>query len=288
MLCKKCGHYLYDTTKFCPHCGAKNESQPGTCAKCGAKLENGVQFCAECGEPVIHSPVQKEHPAVNKFEYSRSPIDLMNYARSYCSAPISTLEEFLSSNNRVFTAIILIVYAIATCIFYPLTVSKVTQAIFGYSEPMDGSVTMGFVACGLIGSLLTVLFSAVVYFVVAKLHKAWIGFSHAIGAAVGTTVIPTAILFLGIIFDLFIPKWSLVIYAISQISWWIMGIPAVMSLLPDRDEDSPDSGKLWLSYFVLLLVFVIVGFSVLVKIDLAILDIEGSLESALRDLLFYL
>lgn len=45
--CVQCHAHISEASKFCPVCGAKNESR--FCCNCGAKLPAGANFCPACG-----------------------------------------------------------------------------------------------------------------------------------------------------------------------------------------------------------------------------------------------
>ncbi len=45
--CVKCGQPLTAGARFCPSCGAKQDT--AVCAKCGAALQPGANFCPQCG-----------------------------------------------------------------------------------------------------------------------------------------------------------------------------------------------------------------------------------------------
>lgn len=59
--CQKCGHGLFNGSKFCPGCGTKlteeseseeefsNETEEKKCRQCGFKLDDDYGFCPECG-----------------------------------------------------------------------------------------------------------------------------------------------------------------------------------------------------------------------------------------------
>ncbi|CAJ35630.1 SPFH domain-containing protein [Methanocella arvoryzae] len=47
--CAKCGASVPQGAKFCPSCGAKQET--AVCSKCGAALPPGAKFCPSCGQP---------------------------------------------------------------------------------------------------------------------------------------------------------------------------------------------------------------------------------------------
>jgi len=47
--CPKCGASVPSGAKFCPSCGT---SLQAACPKCGAKLEAGAKFCPQCGNPI--------------------------------------------------------------------------------------------------------------------------------------------------------------------------------------------------------------------------------------------
>ena len=63
--CQDCGEAMRADSKFCPECGAEQESsqkakeqQPATattCPTCGAKVQEGVKFCTQCGESLSGS-----------------------------------------------------------------------------------------------------------------------------------------------------------------------------------------------------------------------------------------
>lgn len=46
--CAKCGAAVPQGSKFCPACGAKQES--AACPKCGAQAPAGAKFCPSCGQ----------------------------------------------------------------------------------------------------------------------------------------------------------------------------------------------------------------------------------------------
>ena len=49
--CSACGAQLSPGAKFCPNCGAKQETER-VCAQCGAKLSPTAKFCEGCGAKV--------------------------------------------------------------------------------------------------------------------------------------------------------------------------------------------------------------------------------------------
>lgn len=57
MNCIQCGNDLLAGTKFCPDCGAKQESK---CPACGASLNSGARFCGECGAKIEAKNVAAE------------------------------------------------------------------------------------------------------------------------------------------------------------------------------------------------------------------------------------
>lgn len=50
--CTACGQGIAPGSKFCPECGAKQETKPagGFCKNCGNKAEAGAKFCHHCGQ----------------------------------------------------------------------------------------------------------------------------------------------------------------------------------------------------------------------------------------------
>jgi membrane protease subunit (stomatin/prohibitin family) len=48
--CTKCGANVPAGSKFCPACGAQQQTQQA-CAKCGAQVPPGSKFCPNCGQP---------------------------------------------------------------------------------------------------------------------------------------------------------------------------------------------------------------------------------------------
>ena len=47
--CSACGAKIPAGSKFCPECGAKQETAAAFCRECGAKIAPGTKFCPECG-----------------------------------------------------------------------------------------------------------------------------------------------------------------------------------------------------------------------------------------------
>jgi membrane protease subunit (stomatin/prohibitin family) len=47
--CVKCGATVPQGSKFCPSCGAPQQS---TCPSCGAAVPSGAKFCPSCGKPL--------------------------------------------------------------------------------------------------------------------------------------------------------------------------------------------------------------------------------------------
>ncbi len=50
--CRRCGHSLGPTARFCPSCGAPVQAAGRFCKKCGRPLRPGARFCHHCGAPV--------------------------------------------------------------------------------------------------------------------------------------------------------------------------------------------------------------------------------------------
>ncbi|MBE5743003.1 MAG: zinc-ribbon domain-containing protein [Clostridiales bacterium] len=48
-VCSVCGKSIAKNSKFCPECGAKQESN-SFCPECGAKVTGGAKFCSSCGK----------------------------------------------------------------------------------------------------------------------------------------------------------------------------------------------------------------------------------------------
>ncbi|MDR2634903.1 MAG: SPFH domain-containing protein [Clostridiales bacterium] len=48
--CSKCGAAIKEGVKFCPECGAKQETS--VCPSCGKPVKPGAKFCPECGAAV--------------------------------------------------------------------------------------------------------------------------------------------------------------------------------------------------------------------------------------------
>jgi len=55
--CAKCRATVPQGAKFCPACGAKQESV--ACSKCGAAMPQGAKFCPSCGQPAGESACPK-------------------------------------------------------------------------------------------------------------------------------------------------------------------------------------------------------------------------------------
>lgn len=48
--CVSCGKQIPENVKFCPECGAKQETR--FCPECGTKLNPNAKFCPECGKKI--------------------------------------------------------------------------------------------------------------------------------------------------------------------------------------------------------------------------------------------
>lgn len=316
--CSECGTKLEMKVRTCANCGAVLEEGTKFCAECGRPVnepiiaggqqemdasnkstvekflswrdDNHERETKTANEPQGQEKVSPEgKTSHNRFEYF-SVKDSGAFIKSYVKAPISTIEELILSGNRKFSAFLFILYVLISCAFYPLAASKICGELIGsYMEFLDESETVvQMIFCGLLGGVGTILFSSLLYFVTAKLQKARTGFLDAVIAAAGTSVIPALILLVGILLAFVLPTWSLAAFLLSQIFWWVLGMPAVLALLPNRDDPETDlanNGKLWLTYFAFLMISVIVGFILLFKIDSSIVDLESMLERSFEGFL---
>lgn len=62
MNCSQCSHPLPPNTKFCKHCGTRQETEPAaftlekSCSQCGAACKPDARFCTQCGLTFTHTP----------------------------------------------------------------------------------------------------------------------------------------------------------------------------------------------------------------------------------------
>lgn len=61
MNCSQCSHPLPPNTKFCKHCGTRQETEPAaftlekSCSQCGAACKPDARFCTQCGLTFTHT-----------------------------------------------------------------------------------------------------------------------------------------------------------------------------------------------------------------------------------------